>query len=64
MEIQERDVTGFASIGWESMPTRIDASNRDFIVETALEAGVDLVGAWLDGNGIAAVVSGTGRVLR
>lgn len=64
VEIQERDVTGFASIGWESMPTRIDASNRDFIVETALEAGVDLVGAWLDGNGIAAVVSGTGRVLR
>lgn len=64
VEISERDVTGFASIGWESMPTRIDASNRDFIVETALEAGVDLVGAWLDGNGIAAVVAGTGRVLR
>ncbi|MDO5677413.1 MAG: FAD-dependent oxidoreductase [Propionibacteriaceae bacterium] len=64
VQIAERDVTGFASVGWESMPTRIDASNRDFIVETALEAGVDLVGAWLDGNGIAAVVAGTDRVLR
>ncbi|MHA7860237.1 protoporphyrinogen/coproporphyrinogen oxidase [Tessaracoccus sp. Y36] len=64
VEIQEHEVLGFASVGWDSMPTRIDASNRDFIVETALEAGVDLVGAWLDGNGIAAVVAGTTRVVR
>ena len=64
IEIAEHEVTGFASVGWESMPTRIDASNRDFIVETALQAGVDIVGAWVDGNGIAAVVGGTQRVLR
>lgn len=60
--IEDHEVVGFASVGWHSMPTRIDPSARDFIVEKALEAGIDLVGAWLDGNGIAAVVAGTERV--
>lgn len=64
VHIEDSEVVGFASIGWDSMPTRLDPSARDFVVEKARQAGIDLVGAWLDGNGIAAVVAGTARVLR
>lgn len=64
VEVADDEVTGLASVGWESMPTRIDAAHRDHLLETAAQVGVDMVGAWLDGNGIAAVVAGTQRVLR
>lgn len=62
--IRDTDVLAVASLGWESMPVRIDPATRDTLLAGAAEAGVDLVGAWLDGYGIAAVVSGTDRVMR
>lgn len=45
------------------MPARIDPATRDRFLRDAAEAGVDLVGAWVDGNGIAPVILGVGRVL-
>jgi oxygen-dependent protoporphyrinogen oxidase len=45
------------------MPARIDPSTRDRLLRDAAGVGVDLVGAWLDGNGIAPVILGVERVL-
>lgn len=57
------EVVGFASLGWGSMPERISPDRRDQLLAGAASVGVELVGAWLDGNGIAAVVAGVERVL-
>ena len=57
-------VTSLKSISWDALPTRIDPPHRDHLIEVAAGVGVDLVGAWLDGNGVAPVVAGTLRVLR
>ena len=64
VHLSDAQVSGFASVTWESMPGRMDAPAREFIIETAAKAGVDVVGAWLDGNGIAAVIAGAERVIR
>ncbi len=62
--IDDRDVLGIASVGWHAMPTRLEASRRDYLVEAAAAAGVDVVGAWVDGNGIASVIAGCERVVK
>lgn len=62
--IDDRDVVGIASVGWHAMPTRLEASRRDYLVEAAASAGVDVVGAWVDGNGIASVIAGCERVVK
>lgn len=62
--LADRDVTGFASVSWESMPTRMEHSTREYYLEAVTAAGVDLVGAWLDGNGIASVIAGCDRLTR
>lgn len=61
--LEPAQVTAFASVEWASMPARIDPATRDRFLRDAAEAGVDLVGAWVDGNGIAPVILGVGRVL-
>ncbi|WP_353080723.1 protoporphyrinogen/coproporphyrinogen oxidase [Tessaracoccus lapidicaptus] len=62
--LSDADVTGFAAVSWEEMPTRMEHATRDFYLEAAAGVGVDVVGAWIDGNGIASVVAGSRRVLR
>ncbi|MFT3889693.1 MAG: FAD-dependent oxidoreductase [Arachnia sp.] len=57
-------VRGFASVEWPTMPSRIDPATRDRLVGVAADAGVDLVGAWIDGNGVAPVTQGVERVRR
>ena len=64
IELADGDVTGFASVSWESMPTRMEHSAREYYLEAVAAAGVDLVGAWLDGNGIASVIAGCDRLAR
>ncbi|AQP46810.1 hypothetical protein BW730_03970 [Tessaracoccus aquimaris] len=61
--VTDSQVKGLSSVGWDAMPTRIEAANRDYLVEAAAGVGVDLVGAWLDGNGVASVIAGTRRVV-
>ena len=46
------------------MPTRMEHSTREYYLEAVTAAGVDLVGAWLDGNGIASVIAGCDRLTR
>ena len=41
----------------------IDPVTRDRFLGDAAGIGVDLVGAWIDGNGIAPVILGVERVL-
>nr|WP_226966089.1 FAD-dependent oxidoreductase [Tessaracoccus defluvii] len=62
--ISPRQVAAFASVEWTAMPARIDPAARDRLLAAARQAGVDLVGAWVDGNGIAPVILGVDRVLR
>jgi len=62
--IDDADVVGLASLGWESMPVRIAPATRDHLLQAAAGVGVELVGAWLDGNGISTVVAGVERVTR
>lgn len=57
------DITGFASLAWDSVPTRISPAERTEIREQASAAGVALVGAWLDGNGIAPAMAGVAQLL-
>lgn len=61
--ITAADITGFASLAWESVPTRISPAERTAIREQASAAGVALVGAWLDGNGIAPAIAGVAQLL-
>lgn len=62
VQIVDRQVEGFASVSWDALPTRLETSTRDYLIEHAAEVGVDLVGAWLDGNGIGSVIAGVARV--
>lgn len=62
--IDPAEVAAFASVEWASMPARIDPTARDSFLSDAAAVGVDLVGAWIDGNGIAPVILGVGRVVR
>lgn len=64
VELGDEHVAGFAAVSWEDMPTRMDPSTREFYVESIEAVGVDVVGAWIDGNGIASVVAGCRRVVR
>ncbi|MHA6512101.1 protoporphyrinogen/coproporphyrinogen oxidase [Tessaracoccus sp. Z1128] len=64
IELADRDVTGFASVSWESMPTRMEHATREYYQEAVAAVGVDLVGAWVDGNGIASVIAGCDRLAR
>ncbi len=48
---------------WAAMPAQIDPVTRDRFLGDAAGIGVDLVGAWIDGNGIAPVILGVERVL-
>ncbi|WP_207731144.1 protoporphyrinogen/coproporphyrinogen oxidase [Aestuariimicrobium ganziense] len=57
-EIADRDVTGIETVGWEAMPTRLEPSTAQHLRGLFSEAGVDVVGGWLDGNGIASVIAG------
>lgn len=62
VELHDAQITGFAAVTWDAMPGRLDAPVREFVLETVAKAGIDVVGAWLDGNGITAVVAGCERV--
>lgn len=64
IDLADGAVTGFASVSWEAMPTRMEHATRQYYLETVAAAGVDLVGAWLDGNGIASVIAGCDRLSR
>ena len=63
VKITDAELVGLASIGWDALPSRVEAANRDYLVEQAARVGAVLVGAWLDGNGISNVMAGTHRVL-
>lgn len=60
--IADDEAVALASVGWDAMPSRIDPANRDYLVGIAAEVGVDLMGAWVDGNGIGSVIAGTARI--
>ncbi|SHJ88702.1 oxygen-dependent protoporphyrinogen oxidase [Tessaracoccus bendigoensis DSM 12906] len=62
VRIADSEAVGLVSVSWDSLPTRIEAANRDHLVGMAAAVGVDMVGAWLDGNGISTVIAGTQRV--
>lgn len=62
VELRDAQITGFAAVTWDAMPGRLDAPVREFVLDTVAKAGIDVVGAWLDGNGITAVVAGCDRV--
>lgn len=61
--LEPEQITGFASLAWESVPTRISPAERARMRELAATVGVDLVGAWLDGNGVAPTLAGVARLL-
>ncbi|HMR12859.1 MAG TPA: FAD-dependent oxidoreductase [Arachnia sp.] len=63
VDIETGQVAAFASVEWAAMPARIDPVTRDRFLGDAAGIGVDLVGAWIDGNGIAPVILGVERVL-
>ena len=60
--LADSEVTGLASVSWDAMPTRIETANRDYLISEAAHIGIDLVGAWLDGNGVVNVLAGCERV--
>lgn len=62
--LSDSHVTGFASVTWDSMPGRLDAPVREFVIGSAAKVGVGVVGAWLDGNGIAGIIAGSERITR
>lgn len=62
VKIADSEAVGLVSVGWDSLPSRVESANRDFLVSQAAKIGIDLVGAWLDGNGIGPVIAGTQRV--
>nr|WP_269451988.1 FAD-dependent oxidoreductase [Tessaracoccus coleopterorum] len=63
VRISDSELVGLASIGWDALPTRVEAANRDYLVGLAARVGADVVGAWLDGNGISNVMAGIHRVI-
>lgn len=63
VSLQESEVTGFATATWNQMPVRLDVSETERAIDQANAAGVDLVGCWIDGNGITPVIEGVQRVV-
>lgn len=62
VRIHDSEVISLASVSWDAIPTRLEVANRDYLISEAAKAGVDLVGGWLDGNGVASVLAGCARV--
>ena len=54
-------VTGIAVVRHE-MPGKLDAAARDALISAATAAGIDVLGAWLDGNGISPVIESGQRI--
>lgn len=54
-------VIGFVAVTHQ-MPGKLTPQVRDDILAATAAAGVDVVGAWLDGNGIGRVIEGVERV--
>ncbi len=54
-------VTGFTSLAWK-MPGKLDPAARERILSDAAAAGVDVLGAWLDGNGISSIIEAGARI--
>nr|WP_231979453.1 hypothetical protein [Tessaracoccus coleopterorum] len=44
------------------MPGKLDPAARDELLAAAATAGVDVLGAWLDGNGISPVIEAGERI--
>lgn len=61
VELTDADVTGFAIQDWR-MPGRLPDETRDRLLGECSALGIDVVGAWFDGNGIASVIEGCARV--
>lgn len=64
VRLTDAQVSGFAAVTWDSMPGRLQAATREFVLNTVTKAGLDVVGAWIDGNGIASVIAGCERINR
>jgi len=59
------DLTGTVTdtaIVRHEMPGKLDPSARDEVLAAAAAAGVDVLGAWLDGNGISPVIEAGERI--
>lgn len=54
-------ITGFTTLAWE-MPGKLDPGARDRVLADAAAAGVDVLGAWLDGNGISSIIEAGARI--
>lgn len=63
VQLPDSAVPALVSVSWDQLPTPVEPAHRNLLVSAAAEAGVDIVGAWLDGNGVDAVTAGTRRVL-
>lgn len=57
----EDTVTGCHTITHE-MPGKLDPGTRNEILTAAEHAGVELLGAWLDGNGISPIIEAGARI--
>lgn len=62
VDITDDQVVDYVSVRWDAMPSRLDPAVKDQILQASAAAGVDVVGAWLDGNGIGSVIAGCQRV--
>lgn len=54
-------ITGHAVVRHE-MPGKLEPGAREPLLAATAEAGVDILGAWLDGNGISPVIEAGGRI--
>ncbi len=54
-------ILGF-HVATHQMPAKVTGAQRDEILAATQAAGVDVVGAWLDGNGIGPVIEATERL--
>lgn len=58
----DNHIEGFTTMT-HPMPARIDPATRDEILATTAAAGVDVLGCWVDGNGIGPVIEAGARIV-
>lgn len=63
MDVSDRSIVAFESVPWPESGAKLPPEHRAHLSERfAAIPGLDVVGAWLNGNGLAAVVAAAGRI--
>lgn len=62
LPLSDEQLVGFVAGRWSEMPGRVSPEQQQATVDAARAIGVDVAGAWIDGNGMAPIIQGLSRL--